>query len=61
MRYLLYRITRTETAHFPLSSYRSAGQKYFKNECFFTLQFIYGYFIRNCLIAFPNDIYLVFS
>ena len=28
--------------------------KCFKNECFFTLQFVFGYLIRKCLRASPS-------
>ena len=33
---------------------RCTGQKCFKNECFFTLQFVFGYLIRKCLRASPS-------
>ena len=57
IQYKLSKSSQRRPSHFPLVSYLKKG---FKHICFFTLQFIWGYFIRNCSIAFPNDIYSVF-
>ena len=57
IRYKLSKSSQRRPSHFPLVSYLKKG---FKHICFFILQFIWGYFIRNCSIAFPNDIYSVF-